>query len=203
MTSPSDTQLFNAKHALILCALALLLAFGINSIFHSESLLTIALKGEPVFVQIWAGALIGSSLAFLGLGALIAGQRYCNWLGALREQMFTLFSRVDLSGLNPLLIGAMAGLWEETLFRASLQPIVGIWWGSLIFMLCHTGTGQFWTMNWKKAVYAVGVFAAGVLLGSIFKHVGLVAAILTHALIDIVGLFAMRRLLSSAVPQTA
>jgi len=205
MPSQENVRLFNAKHALILCALALPLAFGINWIFHSESLLIIALKGKPLLVQLWVGALIGSSLALLGLGALLVGQRHFKWLAALREQMFTLFSRVDLSGMNPLLIGITAGLWEEVIFRAALQPIVGIWWGSLIFMLCHTGTGQFWAMNWKKVVYAVGVFAAGVLLGSIFEHIGLLAAILTHALIDIIGLFALRHLhrVSLLVPQSA
>jgi membrane protease YdiL (CAAX protease family) len=101
--------------------------------------------------------------------------------------------------LNPLVIGITAGVWEETLFRAALQPVIGIWWTSLIFVLCHTGTGQFWKMNWKKAVYAAGVFAASVMLGLIFENIGLLAAITTHAAIDVIGLYAMRHLRKRAM----
>jgi len=165
----------------------------------------VARKGEPPIQQLFLGAVTGSLLAVLGLAAFTVGLRYIKGLFALREQMLTLFSRVDLSGMNPLMIGITAGLWEEVLFRAAVQPIIGIWWGSLLFMLAHTGTGQFWTMNWKKAIYAFGVFVAGVMLGEIFEHVGIIAAIATHAAIDIVGLFAMRRLrgVSTAASQSA
>jgi len=192
MTPPATPRLFGAKHAAILCVIALLIAFAINALFNSESLFAIARKGEPPLRQFWIGALIGTSIASLMLAAFSVGRRYFTALQALSEQMFALFTRVDVSGLSPLLIGITAGLWEEVFFRAALQPLLGIWWGSLIFMLCHSGTGQFWKMNGKKAVYALGVFAAGLMLGFIFEKIGLVAAIATHACIDIMGLFAMR-----------
>src|SRR5262245_3677906 len=35
--------------------------------------------------------------------------------------------RIDLTGARPLAIGLLAGLGEEALFRAALQPLLGLW----------------------------------------------------------------------------
>lgn len=199
MTSPQTTRQFGANNAVLLGLIALAIAFGINAIFHSESLFVIAGQGAPILQQLGIGLIVGSVLAVLGLAALATGSRYFKNLEAFKAQMFALFDRVNLVGVNPLVIGITAGVWEETLFRAALQPVIGIWWTSLIFVLCHTGTGQFWTMNWKKAMYAAGAFAASVMLGLIFEHVGLLAAITVHAVIDVIGLYAMRYLRTTTV----
>ena len=193
-------KLFNAKHAGILCAIALLIAFAISAIFHFEPFWEAFRKGMPPLRQLTFGVLVGAFIAFLGLVTLMLGTRYLRVFATFRKEMFALMSRVDTSGINPLLIGLSAGLWEEVLFRATLQPIVGIWWGSLIFMLCHAGTGQFLSMNWKKVAYAVSVFAAGLMLGWVFQNIGLLAAIAAHATIDVIGLFAMRSMSNTAIP---
>jgi membrane protease YdiL (CAAX protease family) len=50
-------------------------------------------------------------------------------------------------------------------------------------------------MNWQKLIYAASVFIAGLFLGYVFLEIGLIAAMVTHAVVDIVSLFTARRLL--------
>jgi membrane protease YdiL (CAAX protease family) len=110
-----------------------------------------------------------------------------------RRQMLELAGRLDLHGLNPLWMGLSAGIGEELFFRGALQPLVGLWWTSLVFTLLHYKTGGFGTMNRMKWVYAALVFLASLLLGYVFAALGLIAAALAHSTIDVVGLVALRR----------
>jgi uncharacterized protein len=185
-------HLFDTKASLILCAVALLIAFTVNASFGKQPLLEIAKQGEAFHIQLFLGALIGTTIALLMQGALAVGVRYFKGISALEEQMFALLARVNLTGWHPLWIGACAGLWEEVFFRATLQPLIGPIWAALIFTLAHTVTGQFWKMNLKKLIYAAFVFLAGLFLGFVFERIGLIAAIATHAMIDIVALYAVR-----------
>jgi len=114
---------------------------------------------------------------------------------SLRRQLLDLVSRLDLGGLNPLWISLSAGIGEEILFRGALQPILGIWWTSFIFTVAHFWSGQFQSMNWQKLIYAASVFVTGLLLGYVFSEIGLIAAMVTHATVDVVSLFTARRLL--------
>lgn len=79
------------------------------------------------------------------------------------------------------------------LFRGALQPILGLWWTSSVFTLLHYQPGGFQTMNRMKGIYAALVFLASLLLGHIFNSLGLIAAALTHATIDVVSLMALRK----------
>jgi membrane protease YdiL (CAAX protease family) len=109
--------------------------------------------------------------------------------------LLDLVSRFDLDALNPLWISLSAGIGEELLFRGALQPIVGLWWTSSIFTLAHFRSGQFRSMNWQKLIYATSVFIAGLFLGYVFLEFGLIAAIVTHATVDVISLFTAQRLL--------
>lgn len=47
-------------------------------------------------------------------------------------------------------------------------------------------------MNRMKAVYALLVFVASLLLGTVFVQIGLIAAIVTHTVVDLVALTGLR-----------
>jgi Co/Zn/Cd efflux system component len=70
----------------------------------------------------------------------------------------------------------------------------------LVFVLLHSGTYQFRSLNWKKAVLAVFVFGVSLLLGYIFVNVGLLAAVVAHMTFDVVALFGLQRLLRQYAP---
>jgi membrane protease YdiL (CAAX protease family) len=48
-------------------------------------------------------------------------------------------------------------------------------------------------MNWQKLIYAASVFIVGLFLGYVFLEIGLIAAMVTHAIVNVVSLFTARR----------
>ena len=110
----------------------------------------------------------------------------------------TAYGRLDLSGLNPVWISLAAAIGEELLFRAALQPLLGVWITSLIFLLTHTPVYQFRRLNKATLVQAAGVFGVSVVLGFIYQNVGLLAAMMVHTALDVVGLYVVRNALRGA-----
>jgi len=98
---------------------------------------------------------------------------------------------------NCLLMGALAGLGEETLFRAALQPWIGIWAASLLFALAHVG--QVWVspgLTPAKLGYPVYALAAGLALGATYAYFGLAPAIVAHGAYDAIELWMLRGLIA-------
>ena len=143
---------------------------------------------------------VGNQLLFgLGLSALAATGSYVSFrMTASSEstrKTIAAYARLDLSGLNPLWISLAAAIGEELLFRAALQPLLGVWINSVIFLLTHTPVYQFRKLDKATLVQAAGVFGASVVLGFIYQYVGLLAAVLVHVAIDVVGLYVVRNAL--------
>ncbi len=178
------------RRVVVTCSIAIALAALINAAFGAKALLTVALDGQPIAAQIGWGITFGLAISVTSSVIVLFFPPF----SSLRRQMLELLNRLDLGGLNPLWFGLDAGIGEELLFRGALQPIVGVWWASLIFTLAHFRTGQFHLMNWQKLLYAIFVFIAGLFLGYVFSEIGLIAAIVTHAAVDVVWFFSVRRL---------
>lgn len=102
------------------------------------------------------------------------------------------YSRLDLRGMNPLWMALAAAIGEEMLFRAALQPLLGVWIVSLLFLVTHVPVYRFRKFDRATLAQAAGVFGSSVVLGFTFQYVGLIAAILVHLWIDIVGLLVVR-----------
>jgi hypothetical protein len=172
---------------LVWCALALLIIY----FFQAKPLATIALPA-PLWFQ---------SLAGFGLGGAAAVTSYISFRlssgsKATRDTIES-YGRLDLSGVNPIWISLAAAVGEEMLFRAALQPLLVVWLASLVFLLAHTPAYKFRSLNRSMLVQAGGVFATSMVLGLIFEYVGLLAAMLVHAALDIVGLYTIRRAMSA------
>jgi|HubBroStandDraft_1064217.scaffolds.fasta_scaffold01591_23 uncharacterized protein len=191
MAETPRKPLVRVRNLAFTCAACVGLAFLLNAIAGPVPLVTIALKGKPIPEQVaW-----GIALALAFGTPLWSAVLFLPGLVSLRNQFIELLSRVDLSGLNPLWLAALAGIGEETLFRGALQPIVNIWWASLIFVLLHFRTYRFGSMNRQKVISAAAVFLASLFLGYIFSIIGLVAAIVAHITLDAVGLLVAPRVL--------
>jgi len=189
MTRKAARKMMGARVLVINLTVLTVLAFLISAIFGPRPLLASALQGGPVGWQATWGLLIGLAVA-VPAWVLVENVRL---LTPFRRQMREIAGRLDLHGLNPLWMGLCAGIGEELFFRGALQPLVGLWWTSLVFTFLHYQTGGFRTMNRMKWVYAGLVFLASLLLGYVFDALGLFAAALTHSTIDVVGLVVLRR----------
>jgi membrane protease YdiL (CAAX protease family) len=138
-------------------------------------------------------------LVGLGLSALAAVASYVSFRLTAKSEAtantIKAYGRLDLSGLNPVWISLAAAIGEELLFRAALQPLLGVWITSLIFLLTHTPVYQFRRLNLATLVQAAGVFGASVALGFIYQYVGLLAAMMVHTALDVIGLYVVRNAL--------
>lgn len=92
---------------------------------------------------------------------------------ALSQQRLRRFERLHLS--------LFAGFGEEILFRMALQPLLGIWVVSLLFVVLH---GYVKFRSWRHLLFGGYMFALSAGLGLLFEHVGLVAAMAAHAVYD-------------------
>jgi len=104
------------------------------------------------------------------------------------------YARLDLRGLNPVWISLGAGISEELLFRAALQPLLGIWLTTLLFLLVHAGAYDFRRLDRAALWQAGGVVGMSLMFGFAYEYTGLATVIVAHVVIDIFGLYSVRRL---------
>ena len=189
MDQIAQKPLIRVRRFWALGAFAVALAFVINAVFGDGTLAAVLIEGQPTAAQIGWGVAFGLAISIPSTVVVF----FVPLFSSLRRQLLDLVSGLDLGALNPLWIGLSAGIGEELLFRGALQPILGIWWASFIFTLAHFRSGQFHSMNSQKLIYAASVFVAGLFLGYVFLEIGLIAAMVTHAVVDVVSLFTARR----------
>jgi membrane protease YdiL (CAAX protease family) len=180
-------------------AVLMALAFLITALLGPKPLWAIVADGRSMVWQVGVGIAMG--LAF-SIPVWIVVLKI-NVFENLRTQMLELAGRADLGGLNPLWFGLCAGVGEEVLCRGALQPLLGIWWTSLLFTLAHYGTGGFKSMNPTKFGYAGFVFLASVLIGHVLIEIGLIAAAVLHSVVDVFGLVVLRREDVRQMPRSA
>ncbi|WP_197065310.1 CPBP family intramembrane glutamic endopeptidase [Massilia sp. 9096] len=140
--------------------------------------------------------LIGQGLALVAAGASwLLYRRSADSEASMRT--VASYARLDLRGHNPLWIALCAAVGEELLFRAALQPLLGVWIVSVLFLASHVPVYRLKRLDKPALVQAAGVFLASVALGTIYQYVGLLAAMLVHLWIDIVGLLVVRSVIQA------
>lgn len=174
-----------------LLSCAALAAIGVAIIHFVQGVpLTQALAaGMPWLEQLGLGLALG-----LATGAVSAVSTLRKPSAEAVQRTASSYARLDLSGWNPLWISLGAGISEELLFRAALQPLVGIWGASLLFLLVHAGAYDFRRFDRAALWQAGGVFGMSMLFGLAFEYAGLLAVMVAHTLVDIVGLYLVRRI---------
>jgi membrane protease YdiL (CAAX protease family) len=173
---------------LLSCA-ALGLVGVVILLLRQQPLAALLQAGLPWWQQVLAGIALG--LATGGISALTTLRKPHS---EVVQRTATSYARLDLSGWNPLWISLAAGVSEELLFRAALQPLLGIWGASVLFLLVHAGAYDFRRFDRAALWQAGGVFGMSVLFGFAFDYVGLLAVMLAHAIVDIIGLYLVRHL---------
>jgi len=158
-------------------------------LFHPRPYLPALLAGFPLGEQIAAGFAFAAVYWFVS----VVGFRFIA-SRATTQHVAESYSRLNLKGFNPFWVAVAAGFGEELLFRGALQPLIGIWLASALFVLLHVRAYRFNSLNKRVLFQAAMLFALSVALGFIAIYVGLVAAMLVHAGLDVVGLYSVRRI---------
>jgi membrane protease YdiL (CAAX protease family) len=96
---------------------------------------------------------------------------------ALSKAKFSIFDNAQLS--------LFAGSGEELLFRGAIQPLLGNTITSIIFIGIH---GYFKFKTPGHIFFGVMMFGLSFMLGLLFEHIGLLAAMSAHAVYDLLML---------------
>ena len=136
----------------------------------------------PKSWEAWIGdALLG---VFVGLGLVWLGRlgsRHTAWGRA----MLASFVEV-LGGLRRhevLALAFLSGIAEEALFRGALQPLIGVWWASLLFGLVHTGPARYFV------AWTLFAFGFSLLIGAItLWRGGILVAVVAHITVNGINL---------------
>lgn len=144
--------------------------------FQDTNPQAILLGGCPLGVQLIWGIGIGLASSILAL-LLISAPFFTDE----RHYYRGLIESFPWTPWTIMFVSACAGVGEEWFFRAGLQPLVGIWWASVIFVALH---GYLNPANWRISVYGlvmVGVIAG---FGYLFMEIGFWATALAHSVFD-------------------
>ena len=187
-TSFPLTRKFVISFSIAAALFFLLLSWAITVFYRQQSFFALFADGKPLFEQIALGLLLGAELGLYV--ALVVGK--VRAFSRLRGFLAGIMRRVSAKSYDLILVALVAGLSEEVFFRATLQPMLGIWLTSVLFVLAHLGIGSF---NWAKVTFGAFVFSMSLLFGFTYEQFGLVAAIAAHASYDLVFLFVVKRFL--------
>ena len=91
--------------------------------------------------------------------------------------------KAKLSFADLLSISLVAGITEEWLFRAALQPLLGLWMSAVLFVVIH---GYIRFTSLAEVFFGAFMLALSLGLGLLFAHAGLLAAMFAHAMYDVV-----------------
>lgn len=103
-----------------------------------------------------------------------------------KQKYHRLLNNWSWTELGIVFISICAGVGEELLFRAGLQPFMGLWITSVLFVVIH---GYINPMNWKISVYGIVMIGFIAVLGYLYQTAGILTAIIAHTIFDAILLF--------------
>ena len=172
-----------SKKTILLLALGTLVVFGGLGIVLIPYVRDIKIVEFFIGVEpIWLQVLIGISF---GIVTAMAGWQIVELPQMTKIKIFftELIKPLKLNNSQIVFISICAGFGEELLFRGAIQPVLGIWITSILFVLLHGYLNPF---NLPLTFYGVYmVFVIGV-MGLMTEHFGILTAMIAHTLIDII-----------------
>ncbi len=154
-------------------------AIGILFIHYlqQKGVRTVLLGGKKYYLQTLAGLFFGSLAAILGL-LMINGKKF---------KGIRVFFEGMIGGMNPTFINILfysfcASVGEEILFRAGIQPLIGVWPASVLFVVLH---GYIYPSNFNLTIYGIFLVVICAGFGYLFRYFGLFSAIIAHFVYDV------------------
>lgn len=165
----------------------LLLGNLIIHYFQEKTLAEIFFRGSHIFIQTGIGLASGALIGFAGIMMI----RRPSFSEILDE--YAIIRQVKELSLSPsqmVYVSLVAGISEEILFRGAIQPVIGIWWTSLLFIGIH---GYIRVHSTTHVLYSLFTFILSMVLGLFFIYFGLISAMAAHFIYDVVVLYGIKR----------
>jgi len=150
----------------------------IVSFFQEIGIREMLFEGYAIYWQVLIGIAYGLVTAGLAL-ALVSRKGMESVSGVFHH----LFSKLDLQTEDIVFYSFCAGFGEEFLFRAGIQPLLGLWPTAIIFVAIH---GYLNPRNWRIFIYGFLLVFVSAGFGYLFEIVGIFSAAIAHMVFDIV-----------------
>jgi membrane protease YdiL (CAAX protease family) len=101
-----------------------------------------------------------------------------------------LFKGLDLKWIDIVFYSLCAGIGEEILFRGALQPLMGLWWAAILFVVLH---GYISTKDWKKSIYGIFLILISAGFGYLTLYFDIFSAMAAHFIFDVIMFIKLRK----------
>lgn len=155
--------------------------------FQDKTLFSLIAEQQNWLLQILTGSMFG---VVLGVAAVLL-IRHPAYRHILKD--YAIIRQIQEFSLTPVLIffvSIIAGITEEVLFRAAIQPLLGVWITSLIFIAIH-GYIRFKSAN--HFLFTLFTFVLSMVLGLLTMYLGVVSSMAAHAIYDVIVLFGIKK----------
>lgn len=149
---------------------------------------------ENLFKSIPIGLGFGALAAFLGILLLKLPQ-----LKETNTFYASFFKNLDLHWTDILFYSFCAGVGEEILFRGALQPLLGLWFAAVLFVLLH---GYISLQDWEKSIYGVFLIFISASFGYLVVYFDIYSAMAAHFIFDVIMFFKLKRESNSISSET-
>ena len=172
------------------------LALGTLLVFGGLGALIIPLVRKVKIIEFLAGVdkywiqvIIGLAL---GVVTAKAGWQIVELPRLAKTKAFftSIIKPLKLNTFEIIIISACAGIGEELFFRGAIQPILGIWLTSILFVLLHGYLNPF---NLPLTYYGMYMVLVIGVLGLMTENFGILTAMIAHSIIDVILLFELSR----------
>jgi membrane protease YdiL (CAAX protease family) len=182
------------KKTIIFLALGTLIVFGglgIALIPYVRNIRTdvFFMGAKPIWLQILVGIVFGIVTAMAGWQIVELPMM------TKTKTFFTgLIKPLKLDNNQIVFISICAGVGEELFFRGAIQPMLGIWMTSILFVLLHGYLNPF---NLPLTYYGIYMVLVIGVIGLMTEHLGILTAMIAHTLIDVILL---KKLSTASLP---
>jgi len=167
--------------------LYIVLAFGIYYFFHEQEISHAFEHGLSQPIQLLIGMLAGlaTSAVIIFFSSRTPVKQVLDDFSIVR-----VISNLQISPFDRIQISIFAGFGEELLFRGAIQPLLGIWLTSFIFIAIH---GYVSFRSAGHILFTLLLFGLSMTLGLLYEMTGLISAITTHAVYDMIMLWWVKK----------
>ncbi len=137
----------------------------------------VLLGGKKYYLQVLVGLFFGSLSALLAV-ALLNDRRF----RGVRSFFEELMQEINPSLFEIIFYSFCAAVGEEVLFRAGLQPLLGIWPVAVLFVFLH---GYIHPAKISLTIYGLFLIIISAGFGYMFKFFGLASSVVAHFVYDV------------------
>lgn len=162
-----------------------LIGWGLFWLLGEKNWLEVFQLKTPLIVQILLGGFVGF-LTAIAAWEIIS----MPFMKPVLDQFGPTIAQLRLNHFLIIFISFCAGFGEELLFRASLQPFLGLILTSILFIALH---GYLNPLNWRISIYGIYMTMVILTLGWMFEEFGIYSAAIAHMVIDWVLLYKLNQ----------